>query len=349
MIKTWSRGILGSKVPARHSPVSVKSAFVALAAISAFFTTVRAQPPATTAAPTTAYLAAYFDRTENHGTIESLHYAVSRDGFHFVSLKDGKVVAASVLGDKKMRDPMILRDPKGGFHLAVTNSWQKRQFALFDSPDLIHWTGERLVVPGQNLNPTWAPELGYDAARGEYFVFWTASESDFDHACIYAMTSKDLKTWSQPRKFFQKIADGKNVAVMDASLFQANGKYHLVYRATSQIWQVTSSGGPEGPFDTDDHMIVDANGEGPFVYKLNDKDQWNLVFDYYKGNPGKWGVATSRDAKTWTLVTAPKWPFYQNGAASFPLGVRHGCVLAITETELDALIAAFGADTSALR
>lgn len=119
------------------------------------------------------YLAAYFDKTEGAAdNPEKLHYALSRDGFHFTALNGGKAVLASTLGDKKMRDPMILRDQKGVFHLVVTNSWDKRPFTLWDSPDLIHWQNERLAFPSDpDLHPTWVPELGYDAKTKLYFVF----------------------------------------------------------------------------------------------------------------------------------------------------------------------------------
>ncbi|BCM92136.1 hypothetical protein IAD21_04015 [Abditibacteriota bacterium] len=293
----------------------------------------------------TGYLAAYFDKSEGGegAPPESLHLAISRCGFHFTALNDTKLVLGSTLGDKRMRDPMILRDQKGGFHLVVTNSWDKRPFTVWDSNDLIHWANERLVTPSDpDLHPTWAPELGYDTKSGLYFAFWTGVKGDWGNtAYIRYMTTSDFQTWSEPKTFFQKIVDGKNVPTMDASLFEAKGKFHLVYRANDQIWQITSSGGALGPFDTDDHMIMKIGGEGPFVYQLNGQNQWNMVFDYFGGNQGKWGLATSTDARNWTLVTDPNPPYYQNGGALFPEGVRHGAVLSITESEYQALTKAY--------
>lgn len=114
-----------------------------------------------------------------------------------------------------------------------------------------------------------------------------------------------------------------------------------MYREAGEIWEVTSSGGALGPFDIDDHMILATNAEGPFVYQLNGMKQWNLIFDYYGGNQGKWGLATSSDARTWRLVTDPQFPYYKKGVASFPEGVRHGSVLAITEQEYRTLLNAY--------
>ena len=308
----------------------------------------QAAPEMAPAPAYTGYLACYFDKSEGgeRQEPESLHYALSRDGFHFSPVNAGKAVLVSTVGDKRMRDPMILRDGAGVFHLVVTNSWDKLQFTLWDSSDLIHWTGERLVVPPDpDLKPTWAPELGYDPASKKYFVFWTTGKTGWDSTHIYAMTTADFKSWSPPQTLYQHLEDGKNVPVMDASLFQAGGKHHLLYRYNKQIWQVTSSGSALGPFDTNDHMVMDIDGEGPFAYQLNGKDEWNMVYDYFGGNQGKWGVATSTDGMQWKLATDPKWPYYQNNAASFPEGVRHGAILAITEGEYEKLAKEYKLDT----
>ena len=291
------------------------------------------------------YLACYFDKSEGgEGQApESLHYALSRDGFRFSSLNESKAVLTSTLGDKRMRDPMILRDQDGAFHLVVTNSWDKLQFTLWDSTDLVHWTGERLVVPPDpDLKPTWAPELGYDSASKLYFVFWTTGKTGWDSTHIYHMTTSDFKSWSPPQSLYQHMEAGKNVPVMDASLFQAQGKYQLLYRCNDQIWQVTSSGGALGPFDTNEHKVLEIGGEGPFAFQLNGENKWNMVYDYFGGNQGKWGVATSTDGTTWKLATDPQWPYYQNGAASFPEGVRHGAILAITDAEYKRLETQYG-------
>lgn len=290
------------------------------------------------------YLAVYFDKTEGAAdSPEKLHYALSHDGFHFTSLNGAKPVLASTLGDKKMRDPMILRDQRGVFHLVVTNSWDKRPFTIWDSPDLIHWRNERLIFPSDpDLHPTWAPELGHDDKTGLYFVSWTGVAGDWGKtAYLRYMTTTNFKTWSAPKTLYQKIRNEQNVPVMDGDIFQAEGRYHLVYRANDQIWEVTSSGGALGPYTVDDHLVFNINGEGPFVYQLNGKRQWNLAWDYFGGNQGKWGVATSTDARTWKPVTSPDAPYYQNGAASFPEGVRHGYVLSLTAAEYKDLERAF--------
>lgn len=155
------------------------------------------------------------------------------------------------------------------------------------------------------------------------------------------MTTPDFQTWSEPKTFFQKSVGGQNIPIMDASIFQADGKWQMVYRCDDQIWQVTSSGGELGPYTIHDQPILKIGGEGPFAYPLNGKNQWNLVWDYFGGNQGKWGLATSTDAKDWKLVTSPDAPYYQTGGASFPEVVRHGSVLPITDAEYKALAKAF--------
>ena len=109
-------------------------------------------------------MAAYlmvFHQDEDH----CLHAAISRDGYTFTALNDGKpIIAGDTIADQKgIRDPHIYRGPDGGFYLAMTDlhiyaqregyrdtEWERdgkaygwgnnRGLVLMKSFDLIHWT-----------------------------------------------------------------------------------------------------------------------------------------------------------------------------------------------------------------
>jgi sucrose-6-phosphate hydrolase SacC (GH32 family) len=300
-----------------------------------------ADEAATGTGPTTAYLAAYFwEKKGSDGKEDSkLYYAVARDGFRFAdAVNKLKPVLAATLGDKITRDPMILRDPDGkSFHLIATSSWKGRFLILFDSSDLVHWTNERVVtVAPENADMTWAPELRWDPETKQYFAYWTSStDHKWSTAAIWYATSSDLKTFSAPKVLMREPKDG----CLDADVLYAQGKWHMVYRYTG-IWMRTADHA-FGPYENP-VKILDLDVEGPFLFPINGtSDQWGLVFDYFGGNQGRWGLATSSDFINWNLVTRKDWPYYTPDVF-VPPGVRHGSVLPITDNEADTILQAFG-------
>lgn len=309
--------------------------FLRLAGLSAGALTVpgmlAAWPGEAAAAPATPYyLNCYFPNTDEH----RLHYSLSTDGYHFTAYGGNPVMTDTVgTGDRLLRDPMILRDVRdpGTFHLAATYSWTDRPFVVWDSASLSSWADGQLVYPSDaSLKQTWAPQLEYDTVTGRHFAYWTGCvDNDWDTAAIRFMTTTDFITWSAPQVLFQKSAP-----VMDASIFSGDGAFHLVYRDGGTIRQVTSSQGILGPYDRHDHLAVNANYEGPFVYQLAGQNIWLMIMDLY-GSGGPYAMARSTDAITWTELSSSQFSF-PSGAAD---KVRHGSVLAITAAEYAELAA----------
>ena len=288
----------------------------------------------------TAYLAAYFwEKQDKNGREDSkLYYAIAREGFRFADAVNGrKPVLAATVSDGLTRDPMILRDPDGKtFHLIATVSWKGRSLVLFDSADLVHWTNERLVeISASNADMTWAPELRWDPETRQYFAYWTSSvDHTWDTAAIWYATSTDLKTFSEP-----KVLMREDKGCLDADIVYAGGKWRMVYRYTG-IWMRTAEHAL-GPYENP-VKISALDVEGPFLFPLNGTtDRWGLVFDYFGGNQGRWGLATSADFKEWTPQTRKDWPYY-TPEVFLPPGVRHGSVLPITAREAETVLKAFG-------
>ena len=134
-------------------------------------------------------MAAYlmvFHQDEDH----CLHAAISRDGYTFTALNDGKpIIAGDTIADQKgIRDPHIYRGPDGGFYLAMTDlhiyaqrdgyrdtEWERdgktygwgnnRGLVLMKSFDLIHWTRtnirfDQMSKEFAQIGCAWAPEIG---------------------------------------------------------------------------------------------------------------------------------------------------------------------------------------------
>ena len=89
------------------------------------------------------YVFCYF---MNNGQ-DGVHYAVSRDGYIWKALNEGKAILAPPVGKKTKltRDPSITRGPDGVFRLVWTVSWDGRSFGYACSKDLITWQDARPV------------------------------------------------------------------------------------------------------------------------------------------------------------------------------------------------------------
>ena len=116
------------------------------------------------------YLFVHFrEKTSPDG--EQVHFAVSRDGFHWQALNGGHPVLWAYYGDRGVRDMTIVRDHTSGkFHIFATDlslsygmrnqyqhSWRNiglngsRDLAHWVSDDLVHWSEEEMVRFGTDM------------------------------------------------------------------------------------------------------------------------------------------------------------------------------------------------------
>jgi len=284
-----------------------------------------------------AYLAAYMRGDDD----KQLYYAVSDDGFKFRAINGGKPIVAASFDDKLIRDPMIIKDKKGIYHLVATVSWQNRPFTVWDSKDLIVWENERLIdVAPENASKTWAPEFSYDEENDIYFVHWIAEvNDDWNTACIYYSTTHDFIHFSEPQVLFKD-----DTGILDANIIKVNGTYNLTYRKNG-IW-VVSSKSAQGPY-SDQYQLTAENVEGPFAFSLNDGSGYGIVWDYF-GRSAGFGLWTSPDFKKWTRITNEKHPYY-NEQVEFPEKIRHGSIVGLTQQELDKLLKGFNEELQTKR
>ncbi len=199
---------------------------------------------------TQAYLFVHFIGEERNPTDEQLYFALSRDGVHWRDLRPAGSPALTWLGGEKgVRDPHIVRDPRGGFHIVATDlsiyyrgGWGPNDGAttngstglvIWDSPDLVHWSEPRLVdvaskIPDAGM--AWAPEANWDPNRGQWIVFWSTksnAESSADPLAnelgdptnVYYATTVDFRVFSDPVKWI----DRKNVIIDSTMLRDDDG------------------------------------------------------------------------------------------------------------------------------
>lgn len=239
----------------------------------------------------------------------------------------------SVIGEKGLRDPFVIRSPKGDrFDLIATDlrmyrdssgSWDQvqrhgsRSVMVWESADLVHWTGQRLVrVAPDNAGNTWAP-----------------------NRMLYATTT-DFRAFSEP-----KVWDDPGHSVIDSTVIKDKGTY---YRFTKDE-RDPSSGSPCSKFitaekardltDTSYDFVADCvgsgalqPGEGPTVFRSDNEKKWYLFTDEY-GLRGYVPFETTALASgTWTPSTD----------YALPAGPRHGTVLPVTGAEYERLLRTYG-------
>jgi beta-xylosidase len=311
------------------------------------------------------YLFAYFTG-EGTADGEQIRYALSRgnDPLHWRELNAGKPVLTSTIGEKGLRDPFVIRSPRGDkFYLIATDlrmyknssgSWDhvqrhgSKSIMIWESTDLVHWTDQRLVqVAPDNAGNTWAPEAYWDDSLGEYVVFWASklyADDDPDHTgstynkMLYA-TTKDFRTFSAP-----KVWDDPGYSVIDSTVV----KYKDTYYRYTKDERDPSSSSPCSKFITAEKstsltatkydFVADCvgsgamdRGEGPTVFKSNTEQKWYLFIDEYGGRGYVPFETTDLDSGRWTPS-----PDYQ-----LPASPRHGTVLPVTQAEYDRLLAAY--------
>jgi hypothetical protein len=289
-----------------------------------------------------AYVFTYFTKNGEDG----LHMAWSADGYTWAKLNDGKSYLTPTVGTSKlMRDPCVVRGPDGTFHMVWTSGWNEPTIGYARSRDLITWTGQK-AIPVMGHEPTvlntWAPEVIYDAGRGEFLIFWAStipgrfaqtagsSEEKYNHR-IYATTTKDFVTFTPTTLFYDP-----GFSVIDATFLDTAAGRRLIVKDETRYppkkyLQIAPVSDTRGPFGTLSAPFTPAGVwvEGPTTIKIG--DDYLVYFDAYIEK--HYGAMRSRDLTTWENVTA-RMTFPDEGT---DVRMRHGTVIAVPAAIVDAL------------
>lgn len=290
----------------------------------------------------TKYLFCYF--VGNKPEEETVHFAVSADGYHFEALNNNEQVIVQTLGRKCCRDPFIFRDNDGIFHIIATDmrcydGWaNNNSMIVWDSKDLVNWENERIIDFTQfdetkTANRVWAPQVIFDDKRGEYMIYWTHNNADDElDTIIWHAYTKDFTTLTTKPSVLYRPSS--NMCAIDADIIINNGKYYM-YEADGEkdgICLVISDNA-NGPYiESDDNKIsvADTALEGNCMYKILASDKYVLIADQFK--KGGYFMQESTDMVHFSRV---------DDFAIDHLNARHGSMLHITDEEYDRLINAF--------
>ncbi len=213
-----------------------------------------------------AYLLTYFTDADH-----SLHFAISRDGYTFTAVNDGKAVIAgdSIAEQRGIRDPHIYRGPDGCFYIAMTDlhifgkekgyrttQWERpdeygwgnnRGLVLMKSNDLINWTHTEVRIDKAfpetfgDIGCAWAPESIYDPQKDAMMIYFTirktgeqlegGNATDKKTRLYYAYTNKDFTALVTEPKLLYEYPD-PNIQVLDADICpMPDGRYFMTYVA----------------------------------------------------------------------------------------------------------------------
>ncbi|MBC7927348.1 MAG: hypothetical protein H7039_16990, partial [Bryobacteraceae bacterium] len=138
---------------------------------------------------------------------------------------------------------------------------------------------------------------------------------------LYAMTTRDWKTFSEPKLWFDP---GFNA--IDGTLAYDGKRYFLIFKDERKTplmkrLRLASSESPTGPFREIPADFPGNQVEGPSAIRIG--AEWWIYFDHYT-LPRYYGAVRTKDWKTFEDVTAK---------VSFPPDHRHGTVVKITSEE----------------
>lgn len=301
------------------------------------------------------YLFAYF--TGEHKNGEQIYFSLSKDGLFWKDINYGKPVLTSKIGKKGVRDPFLVRDPKGKkYYLIATDlrieagNWKEAQYAgsldiiVWESKDLVHWSKERGVRLGvPTAGCVWAPEAVYDHEKEKFFVFYASmiqlSGEEQPKQRIYGTYTEDFRVFSEPFLYMERESH-----VIDTTIVYADGMYFRFSKdETNSRILLEKSTSLNGEFErVSSRTLEELKGvEGPECYPLPDHRTWALIVDQFQEGNG-YRPLLSTDLGSGEFF-AP---------AGYDMGIvkkRHGGVIAIDEEEYSRINAAYGDAEPVLR
>ncbi|WP_321317802.1 family 43 glycosylhydrolase [Labilibaculum sp.] len=295
---------------------------------------------------TSAYLFAYF--TGNAPGEEAIHFAVSEDGYHYRALNNNKSVIDSkqISTSGGVRDPHILRGEDGKtFYMVATDlyvpemGWKNYAMVLMKSTDLINWTSSVVNIPKAfpdqfgDVWRVWAPQTIYDEEAGKYMVYFSMIQKDGPDIIYYAYANSDFTALEEAPK--QLFFNPTNNACIDADIIKKDGEFYLFHKSESGdpgIKLAVSNKLTEGyEFVNTDRVDRETeNVEGSGVFKLNNSNEWILMYDVY--GLGRYQFTKSTDFKNFTVIDQD---------ISMNFHPRHGTVMPITDKELKLLVSTY--------
>jgi hypothetical protein len=268
-----------------------------------------------------------------------VHLALSQDGRKWTALNQDRPWLKPEHEGMLMRDPFLAQGPDGTYHMLWTWGWTRKEaggalkIGYSSTRDLLTWTPQSEIRIFDNepaARNAWAPEAAWDQERKQWVVFWSSTipgrfpdsegtgDSGYNHR-VYAMTTRDWKTFTEPKLWFDPgfncidstvVQDGKRVIM----IFKDERKNPLQKRL-----RLAFADSPAGPWRDVTEPFTRDWVEGPSAVRIG--SEWWIYFDHY-AKPQHYSAVRTRDWKNFEDVT---------GQLSFPADHRHGTVIRIPE------------------
>jgi len=308
----------------------------------------------TTAPKYAGYLFTYFEGTGDPHQMEQLRFAISEDAQNWYALNDNRPIIASdsISESGGIRDPHILRGEDGCYYIVATDmyTYDPKQgwganpgIVLLKSKDLVNWTHAKINLSkdwSEHFGDAfwvWAPQTIYDQKAKKYMIYFTLQRNDRKSLITYyAYANKDFTAFENEPKVLFAAKYGS----IDGDIIYKDGVYHLYYKGNTKdangrevkngIQQATSKR-LTGPYKENfEYIDAYANDptvvEGSGVFKLNDRNEYVLMYDLYSS--GRYEFQRSKDLNTFTKEPESFRKDF------FP---RHGTVCSITADEMERL------------
>lgn len=278
-----------------------------------------------------AYLFTSFNEPADAG----LRMLYSYDGYKWSDF-DTVFLKPQVGNQKVMRDPSMVEDKHGTFHLVWTSSWRgDKGFGYASSKDLIHWS-EQQFLPVMQHEPTtvnvWAPELYYDKARDTFMIVWAScipgrydrgQEDDSNNHRLYFTRTHDFKTYSPASLFLEP-----GYSVIDAIVLKRKKEdYVCVFKDNTRPMRnikVAFGKSYTGPWENLSLPVTDLFTEGPSVVHV--KDKWLIYFDAYR-------------KKTYDALSTTDFKRFKDVSSKvhIPVGHKHGTIVPVKRSMIKSI------------
>ena len=267
---------------------------------------------------------------------EGLRLLYSEDGIHWDSIA-GPMLRPQI-GMNIMRDPSIIRDKEGTFHLVWTIARKgDTGFGYARSKVLVNWSEQRRIPAMDNVYSTqnvWAPEWFYDDERDEYMIIYASCvvdagfdvgiEDEKNNHRLYCVTTRDFENFSDPKLFYDP-----GFSCIDATLVKrGEGDYVMVVKDNTRPnrnIKVAFAEHAAGPYGPASEPFTGEFCEGPSVAKVG--DEYYIYFDAYRHFA--YEAVRTDDFKTFVDATPE---------ISIPAGHKHGTVFMAPASVVEKLI-----------
>ncbi|MBN2222475.1 MAG: glycoside hydrolase family 43 protein [Vallitaleaceae bacterium] len=290
-----------------------------------------------------AYLFVHFIGEQKDG--EQIYFSLSKDGFHWEDVNQGKPVLYSKMCEEGVRDPFIIYSPIDEHYYIIATDlciykgkgWQVAQYEgsrniiLWKSKDLLHWGEPWVVEIGiPSAGCVWAPEAIYDQKNDNFLVFFASMVKEEEDLVpkqrIYAVRTKDFKSYSTVEKYIERENH-----VIDTTMIYSEGKYYRFSKdeTTKKIlFEMSDTLDCDGFITLSSTTLDNLYGvEGPQIFAIDGEDKgYCLIVDRFAEGKGYLPLFTRALQEDFRILHENE---YDMGSTK----KRHGSVIAITQEE----------------